>query len=58
MLDSLRFPFTEGYDAFGMADAIPQLPLTLTYRDTTLQVSGLLDTGTKTCKFLEDFSGE
>jgi hypothetical protein len=40
-----RFSFTEGYDTFGAADALPELPLILTYRNSSVDVSGLLDTG-------------
>ena len=40
-----RFNFTEGFDTFGVSDALPQLPLSLTYRDSAVEVSGLLDTG-------------
>jgi hypothetical protein len=45
MLDAQRFPFTERLDEFGTPDAVPSLPLTLTYRDNAIEVSGLLDTG-------------
>ncbi|WP_009631686.1 hypothetical protein [Synechocystis sp. PCC 7509] len=44
MLDSQRFDFTEGFDTFGVSDALPQLPLTLMYRDSSLKVLALLDT--------------
>jgi hypothetical protein len=40
-----RFHFTEGFDAFGVPDALPQLPLTLAYRDELVSVIALLDTG-------------
>lgn len=40
-----RFFFTEAYDTFGVPDALPKLPLTLTYRNSSVEVSGLLDTG-------------
>jgi hypothetical protein len=40
-----RFNFTEGFDTFGIPDALPQLPLALTYRDSSIEVSALLDTG-------------
>jgi hypothetical protein len=40
-----RFSFIEGYDTFGVPDALPKLPLTLTYRNSSVDVSGLLDTG-------------
>lgn len=45
MPNSQRFPFTQARDAFGVVDATPQLPLILTYRNPTVEVSGLLDTG-------------
>lgn len=45
MRNAQRFNFTEGFDAFGVPDALPQLPLSLTYRDSTVEVLALLDTG-------------
>jgi hypothetical protein len=45
MRNSQRFNFTEGFDAFGVPDALPQLPLSLTYRNSSVEVSALLDTG-------------
>jgi hypothetical protein len=45
MRDARRFNFTEGFDTFGVPDALPQLPLSLTYRDTSIEVAALLDTG-------------
>ncbi len=45
MLNSLRFPLVETRDAWGSIDAVPQLPLTLSYRNSVVKVSGLLDTG-------------
>jgi hypothetical protein len=45
MIDSQRFNFTEGFDAFGVADALPQMPLTLMYGDSSVDVLALLDTG-------------
>ena len=45
MLNSQRFPFVETRDALGSIDAVPQLPLTLYYRNSAVEVSGLLDTG-------------
>jgi hypothetical protein len=45
MLNSQRFPFVEGRDIFGDADFVPQLPLILSYRNSTVEVSALLDTG-------------
>jgi hypothetical protein len=45
MRSAQRFNFTEGFDAFSIPDALPQLPLSLTYRDSSIEVSALLDTG-------------
>lgn len=45
MIDAQRFPFTERFDEFGSADAVPSLPLILSYRDKSIEVSGMLDTG-------------
>lgn len=45
MLNSQRFPFIEARDALGSIDSVPQLPLTLYYRNSAVEVSGLLDTG-------------
>lgn len=45
MLNSQRFNFVEGFDAFGVPDALPRLPLTLIYRGTSVKTAGLLDTG-------------
>lgn len=45
MPDAQRFNFIEGFDAFGVPDALPQMPLTLIYRDSAIEVSALLDTG-------------
>jgi hypothetical protein len=45
MQNSQRFNFVEGFDAFGVADALPQMPLSLTYRNSLINVSALLDTG-------------
>ncbi len=45
MRDAQRFSFTEGFDAFGIPDALPQLPLSLAYRGSSVEVSALLDTG-------------
>jgi Aspartyl protease len=40
-----QFNFTEGFDTFGVPDALPQLPLSLTYRGALVEVLALLDTG-------------
>jgi Aspartyl protease len=45
MRNAQRFNFTEGFDTFGVPDALPQLPLLLTYRSASVEVSALLDTG-------------
>jgi hypothetical protein len=45
MQDSRKFNFVEGFDAFGVPDALPKMPLTLTYRNSSIEVSALLDTG-------------
>lgn len=45
MHNAQRFNFVEGFDTFGVPDALPQLPLTLTYQGSSIEVSGLLDTG-------------
>ena len=45
MDNAQRFNFVEGFDSFGVPDALPQLPLSLTYRDSSTEVSALLDTG-------------
>lgn len=45
MVNLQRFSFTEGYDTFGVPDALPKLPLILSCRNSSVEVSGLLDTG-------------
>jgi Aspartyl protease len=45
MQDSRKFNFVEGFDAFGIPDALPKMPLILTYRNSLIDVSALLDTG-------------
>jgi hypothetical protein len=45
MLNSQRFPFLESRDVFGDVDVVPILPLTLSYKNSVVNVSGLLDTG-------------
>lgn len=42
MLNAQQFPFVERYDQFGVPDAAPLLPLTLTMRVNSLQAMGLL----------------
>jgi Aspartyl protease len=45
MHNAQRFQFKEGFDTFGVPDALPQLPLILNYRGSSVEVSALLDTG-------------
>ena len=45
MRNSQQFSFTEGFDTFGVPDALPQLPLSLSYRESAIEVIALLDTG-------------
>ena len=45
MRDARRFDFVEGFDAFGVPDALPQLPMSLSYRGSSVEVAALLDTG-------------
>ncbi|MBE9010647.1 retroviral-like aspartic protease [Pseudanabaenaceae cyanobacterium LEGE 13415] len=45
MTDSQLFPFVEGRDAFGDIDAVSRLPLTLRYHNSSVEVAGLVDTG-------------
>jgi hypothetical protein len=45
MSRSQRFTFTEKPDTFGVIDAVPQLSFTLINHDNSVNVSGLLDTG-------------
>jgi hypothetical protein len=52
MRDSQRFKFTEGFDAFGAADAVPKMPLILAYRNSSIEVLALLDTVLKIAHYL------
>ncbi|MBD2607147.1 hypothetical protein H6G81_22100 [Scytonema hofmannii FACHB-248] len=45
MVDKVRFGFTEVNSELGALSTFPYLPLTLTYQNHSLNVSGLLDTG-------------
>lgn len=45
MHNAQQFNFTEGFDTFGVPDALPQLPLSLTYQGLSVEVSAVLDTG-------------
>jgi hypothetical protein len=41
MRNAQKFNFTEGFDAFGVPDALPQLPLSLAYRGSSAEVLAL-----------------
>lgn len=45
MVDKVRFAFIEIDPDLGTLSTLPYLPLILTYRDQSINVSGLLDTG-------------
>jgi hypothetical protein len=45
MVDKVRFAFTEVNPDLGALSTLPYLPLILTYQSQSLNVSGLLDTG-------------
>ncbi|MEH1879704.1 MULTISPECIES: hypothetical protein [unclassified Nostoc] len=45
MVDTITFGFTEVNPELGAFSTFPYLPLTLTYQNNSLNVSGLLDTG-------------
>jgi hypothetical protein len=45
MVDKVRFGFTEVNPELGALSTFPYLPLILTYQNHSLNVSGLLDTG-------------
>ena len=45
MVDAAQFPFSETDSSLGAASHLPYLPLTLTYQNHSLILSGLLDTG-------------
>jgi len=45
MPNAQQFSFTEGFDTFGVPDALPQLPLSLTFQGSSVEVLALLDTG-------------
>ncbi|MCF2146022.1 retroviral-like aspartic protease [Desmonostoc muscorum LEGE 12446] len=44
MLEGKRFPFIERSNALGVSSTMPYLPLTLTYKNQSIEVMGLLDT--------------
>ena len=45
MLNAQRFSFVEARDEFDDVDAVPRLSLTLQHKVSTIEASGLLDTG-------------
>ncbi|WP_299492905.1 retroviral-like aspartic protease [Acaryochloris sp. IP29b_bin.137] len=45
MLDSKRFPFVERTNREGLSSAMPYLPITLNYRNHSVETMALLDTG-------------
>jgi len=45
MLDGKRFPFIERTNSFGLSSTLPYLPITLTYRNRSVEAMALLDTG-------------
>lgn len=45
MVDKVRFAFTEVDPNLGALSTLPYLPITLSYRNQSLKVAGLLDTG-------------
>ncbi len=45
MLEGKRFSFIERRNSLGVASNMPYLPLMLTYRNCSVNVMGLLDTG-------------
>ena len=45
MIESQSFPFLETKDIYGDVDVVPSLPLTLTYGQSSIALTGLLDTG-------------
>jgi hypothetical protein len=45
MRNTKRFPFIERRNQAGETNVFPYVPITLSYRDSVLEVVGLLDTG-------------
>ncbi len=45
MFNSRRYPFQPKRDGMGVLADVPYLPLTLTYQNRSVEVMGLLDTG-------------
>ena len=45
MLDGKRFPFIERTNSLRLSSTLPYLPITLTYRNRSVEAMALLDTG-------------
>lgn len=45
MLNGQRFPFIERTNSVGQSSVMPYLPITLSYRDRSVEMIALLDTG-------------
>jgi hypothetical protein len=45
MLNGKRFPFIERTNSLGLSSTMPYLPITLTYRNNSVDMMALLDTG-------------
>ncbi len=45
MLNGKRFPFIERINNSGQSSTMPYLPLTITYKNSSVDTMGLLDTG-------------
>lgn len=45
MPDGKRFPFIERTNSLGLSSTLPYLPITLIYRDCSIELMALLDTG-------------
>ena len=45
LTEALRVPYAQQDETLGIAGSLPYLPLTLTYKNSSLATSGLLDTG-------------
>lgn len=48
MADPVRFEYASAHTQSGYPDLLPQLPLILTYKNQSVEISGLLDTGATT----------
>jgi hypothetical protein len=45
MLDGKRYSFTEASNSLGFSNATPYLPVKLSYRNFSINATGLLDVG-------------